>query len=299
MIFWMIAAVIAVLVILLVICVTLHCLLKKDISLINRELQLIYKTNTNKRLTTKTFDKEVCGLCNTVNNGLDKQKLIIMKNERSTREFRQAITNISHDLRTPLTSATGFMQMLKSDKTPEEKKAEYIDIVERRLKFLAELMNNLFEYTQIIEGNHITEEEDINICNELRNIISTYYENFTGKDFTVETSIPDTPVIVYCDLGAFQRIVQNLMNNVLVDYFSLTVDIDTNEIIFRNKISDPGKLDVGSLFQRFYKADYSRTSGTTGLGLAIAKELVQSMGGDIRAHVEKKVLSIHVCLKFK
>ncbi len=302
MTFWIMTAIIAVLAVLLVICVTLHCLLKKDISVLNQELQMIDRTNSNKRLTTGTFEKNVCKLCGTVNSVLDEQKHIVMESERSTREFRQAITNISHDLRTPLTSAAGFMQMLKSDKTPEQKKSEYIDIVEQRLNFLVVLMNHLFEYTRIIEGNIIPNEENVNISNELRNIISTYYESFTGAKFSVEIDIPDTPVIVYCDFGSFKRIVQNLIQNVLVHgtgYFHLAIDTDRQEIIFQNKIPNPENLDVESLFHRFYTADFSRTTGTTGLGLAIARELEQNMGGDIRAYAERDVLSIHVRLKFE
>ena len=132
----------------LIVCAALVVLLKRDIRLLNHTLRTIEKSDTNMRATTETFDKDISELCNTINDILDKQKQVIISSDKSNREFRQAITNISHDLRTPLTSAIGYIQMIKSGNTPDDKKREYLDVIENRLKSLANLMNSLFEYTQ-------------------------------------------------------------------------------------------------------------------------------------------------------
>jgi len=249
------------------------------------------------RATTETFDKNISELCNTVNDILNKQKKIIISSEKSNREFRQAITNISHDLRTPLTSAIGYIQMFKSGSTPDDKKREYLDIIENRLKSLSSLMNNLFEYTQIVEGKVAQNIEKINICNILRDTVSEYYGDFTSKNFSVEINIPEVPVYILYDANYFKRAVQNLIQNVLahgIEYFKLTVD--GTKIIFQNKVSNAGEIEADRLFDRFYTADLSRSSNTTGLGLAIVKEIVQNMGGEISACVENDMLSIRITI---
>jgi len=253
------------------------------------------------RATTETFDKNISELCDTINDILDKQKKIMAAGEKSNREFRQAITNISHDLRTPLTSAIGYVQMLKSGNTPDGKMQEYLNIVEYRLKSLSNLMNGLFEYTQIVEGKMSRNIEKVNVCNILRDTISAYYEDFSAKNFAVEVDIPDTPVYVLCDAGSLKRVAQNLIQNVLahgVERFKLTAEAQNNtvSVTFQNKVSDIGALDVERLFERFYTADLSRSGSSTGLGLAITKELIQNMGGEISAFVEKDTLIICLCL---
>jgi len=250
------------------------------------------------RATTETFDKDISKLCNTINDILDKQKIIIIASEKSNREFRQAITNISHDLRTPLTSAIGYIQMIKSGNTPDDKKREYLDVIENRLKSLANLMNSLFEYTQIIEGKVTQNIEKINVYNVLRDIISSYYDDFISKNFTIEANIPDLPVYILCDANYFKRAVQNLIQNVLahgIEYFKLTVD--GKNIIFQNKVSNAVEIEADRLFERFYTADLSRNSNTTGLGLAIVKEIVQNMGGNVNAYIENDMLSIFISMQ--
>jgi signal transduction histidine kinase len=247
--------------------------------------------------TTETVDKDVTELCLTINGILAKQKKIMAASEKSNREFRQAVTNISHDLRTPLTSAIGYIQMIKSGKTPDAKKLEYLDVIEQRLKSLSSLMNGLFEYTQIVEGKVTQNIEKVNICNVLRNIISDYYGDFMDKNFTVEIDIPDSPVYILCDAGSFKRIVQNLIQNVLIhgtEYFKLTVAGGT--VTYQNKVLNPETIDADRLFERFYTADLSRSGSTTGLGLAIVKEIARNMSGEVSAALEKDMLNICVYL---
>ena len=187
--------------------------------------------------------------------------------------------------------------MIKSGNTPDDKKREYLDIIENRLKSLSSLMNSLFEYTQIIEGKVTQNIEKINIYNVLRDTISSYYDDFMSKNFIVETDIPDLPVYILCDANCFKRAAQNLIQNVLahgIEYFKLTVD--GNAVIFQNKVSNAGAIEADRLFERFYTADLSRNSNTTGLGLAIVKEIVQNMGGNVNAYIENDMLSIRLII---
>jgi signal transduction histidine kinase len=279
----------------LILCAALVVMLKRDIKRLNQTLRTIEKTDTNMRATTETFDKDISGLCVTINDILEKQKKVMAASVKDNREFRQAVTNISHDLRTPLTSAIGYIQMIKSEKTPDEKKFEYFDVIEQRLKSLSNLMNGLFEYTQIVEGKVTQNIEKINICNVLRDISSDYYGDFIGKNFTVEIDIPDSPVYILCDAGSFKRMAHNLVLNVITHgagYFRLSVD--NNSIIFQNKVSNPAEIEPERLFERFYTADLSRSGNATGLGLAIVKEIARSIGGEVSASLENDMLTIYV-----
>ena len=264
--------------------------IKNDIKQLNKQLETIIKSDTNMRLTTETFDKDITELCNNVNAVLDERRRVAVESERSNTELKRAITNISHDLRTPLTSAIGYLQMAK-----ESGDLQHLNIIEERLKSLTTLMNALFEYTKIIEGRVEYNSEKLNLCNILRDILSQFYGDFTAKGFEVKIDIPDEPIYAICDKSAVERVVQNLVKNALKHGFGqFELTANTHELMFCNRVKDIVHLDVDKMFERFYTADLSRSSGNTGLGLAIARELAVGMGWRIMAETEGEVLVVRV-----
>ena len=267
--------------------------LKKDIRQLNKQLELIKISDTNARLTTETFDSDIVELCNSVNAVLDERREAVIKAETSNTELKRAITNISHDLRTPLTSALGYLQMAR-----KENDNEHLQIIEERLKSLTVLMNSLFEYTQIIEGKTEQIKEKVNVCNILRDVTARFYGDFINKGFEVKIEIPEEPIYVYCDPNALERAAQNLVKNALEHgYNQFELIADDKIIEFRNRVLNIDELDVNKMFERFYTADLSRNSGNTGLGLAITKELVESMGGKIIAEKENDMLNIRIIIR--
>jgi len=272
---------------------------KRDISAMNEKLEIIQENETNLRLTSSTFDKDVARLAVLVNATLDKERQLIILSERANREFKQGITNISHDLRTPLTSSLGYIQMMKTGNLAPEKEQKYIQIIESRLSDLSGLMNELFDYTQIMEGKIQPVLEKVNISNLLAETAFSYYEEFTQADFQVEMDISETPVVATLDPHLLQRVFQNLIKNVLShgsQYFSVKLLADERTVVFSNKIDKPNELDVERLFERFYTSDASRTSKRTGLGLAITKELIGQMNGEIWAELQGDLLSMYLRL---
>lgn len=282
----------------LALCIIYILMTKSNVRSLNKTLQSINSSDTNMLLTTASSDKDICSLIISINRLLESQKEIKALSQRESRDFKQAITNISHDLRTPLTSITGYVQLIKSDKTSQDKKDEYLLIVQERLVYLSQLLNSLFEYTKIIEGKSIFNIERVNVCNTLRDTISANYQGFIEKGFEVNLSITDEPLLCYCDNKALERVFGNLIQNALlhgIDYFEISVK--DGSIIFKNKVKNISELDVEMLFDRFYTADLSRSSKSTGLGLAIAKELLNKMGAEITAYSQNDLLAF--CIKLK
>jgi len=296
----MLIVIIVIISLLLAISVSYSFMLKKDIGELDKTLSQICKSNTNLQLTTSTFDKNISKLAGAVNDILEKQKAIRRKSEKANDELRQAITNISHDLRTPLTSVMGYIQMMGSDKTPENKKVEYLCIIESRLKVLSALMDELFEFTQIVEGHTALHMGKVNICNPMMDVISTFYDDFIAKQIVPQIDIPGNAVYAYCDVNALKRIAQNLLRNVLVHgdgNFRISIQADEPAIVFENSAADADNLDAERLFERFYTSDASRTRKHTGLGLAITKELTERMDGEITVQIKGKILLIKIRLR--
>lgn len=270
--------------------------IKRDMCAIKESLQRIKNTDTNIRLTTSTFDKSISGLICEMNEILDQQKGIRMDCERVNREFREGITNISHDLRTPLTSASGYIELIKSGNISEEKRLEYLEIAHGRLISLSHLMSQLFDYTQIIEKKFQLELESVDICELIREELVSCYDALIQGNFEVVANIPNEAILLITDRTHFQRVIQNLIGNVVkhgVDSF--VVKISSNGVMtFTNKVADVEMLEVERLFERFYTSDSSRNSQKTGLGLAITKAVVERMNGRIHAWLEGDMLSVEI-----
>ncbi|QVK20105.1 HAMP domain-containing histidine kinase [Mycoplasmatota bacterium] len=273
--------------------------MKNDIQSLNKSLRYIQENETNQLLTTTTFYKDICSLSSTMNEILEEKMKIRISSNKSNREFRQAVTNISHDLRTPLTSAIGYIQMIQSDKTEEYKKDEYLKIIEYRLKTLSNLTNDLLEYSSLIERNVPMHFEQININNLLRDTVSTFYDEFIDKNYKVSINIPFDSLYFMGDVVSFKRIFMNLIQNTLkygTEIFDVSLDQKKKTILFRNRIANAKGFDVEPLLNRFYTSDKSRSDKSTGLGLTIVKELITSMGGTIRTLVKDDFLIIEIGL---
>jgi len=283
--------------ILLALCLLRLFLLKRDIRQLSNKLSDIAHTDTNARLRTRTFDRSISDLLQSINAMLKKNRQDHFQAQRTEAALKRAITNISHDLRTPLTAARGYLQMLESADLDAETRARFLEIIRGRLDSLSVLMSNLFEFAKIIEGNTSFEIQDVNIANTLRDALSEAYRELEYKGFRVDADIPDTPVIYRCDPDALQRVLQNLLKNVCIhgkEY--LRIRLAGNQIEISNQADGLDKIDVEHIFERFYTSDASRNNQNTGLGLAIAKELTERMGGKLTASREGNVLTMQIVL---
>jgi len=270
---------------------------KSDIRQLGKRLSEIIATDTNARLTTQTFDKDIAALAKNANVLLAKSRSDFVKAQRLEADLKRAILNISHDLRTPLTSAKGYLQLLEAQgiSNPSNDTKRYQGIIRGRLDNLSALMDNLFAFSRALDENISTENE--NIGNILRDALTDSYAELESRGFAVESSISDTPMHCLCDKNALERVLQNLIKNAYVhgkEY--LRVVLWGNTIEIANKAEGLENLDVSRIFDRFYTADAARTHKRTGLGLAIAKELTERMGGKISARQEEDMLVVRISL---
>jgi len=270
---------------------------KRDLQLLKRDLAQIVASDTNMRLVTSTTDKDLVQFAAVVNDLLAQHRLVEREIKTANRKFKQGITNISHDLRTPLTSAKGYIGLIKT--APEDKRLAYLAIVEERLESLTYLMNQLFDYTQLVEGKRLLKLQKINLTDLIQNEMLSHYDVLTEQQFSVNLNIsPDCWLIT--DEELFRRLIQNLLANVLkhgTDF--IDVSLDEHGLVMKNKFDDGAELDMTQIFDRFYTNDESRQKGQTGLGLAIVKEIVTLIGGCIKAYVEKDVFVIEITFKNK
>jgi len=270
-------------------------LVKKDFQKIGEKLMEITSIETNTGLRTETFDEDISRLIEGINDMLQNNRQNYLEVQRMEVALKRAITNISHDLRTPLTSAKGYLQMAENDNLDRETQLRYLSIIHGRLDALTVLMDNLFAFSRAIEGD-ITLQR-VNICNLLRDTLVDNFAEIESKGFTVETDIPDAPIYCICDENALKRVVQNLITNAVVHGKSyLRVQISGTTIKIANKADDINHVDTNEIFERFYTADASRTGKRTGLGLAIVKELTEKMGGNISTSKVEGMLEICVHL---
>lgn len=253
---------------------------------------------SDREVYTLTRNTRMRELAMSVNRLMAAQKQREQKLRRADEAFKVSVTGISHDLRTPLTSVSGYLQLLGSERTAPEKKAEYLSIIERRLASLLTLLDELFEYTRL-ELDPPARAEKLNPASVLLEQLAMYYEDFVQRGLTPQIDVPESLPAVFCDRGNLERVFQNLIKNTLVHSTSgLGVEARAEKglvrVVFHNPVT--GAVDADRLFDRFYTADKSRAGGSTGLGLAIVKSLCENMGGRVGAEVTGGSLRIAVTI---
>ena len=202
------------------------------------------------------------------------------------------MTNISHDLRTPLTAILGYLELLEQEKKSESVKKS-LDVIENRAQALKELTQELFQYTVILAQDKLT-LEPIDLREVLEESILSFYGAMNEAEIVPELSITQSSVIRQSNRMAMARIFGNIIGNALKysdGDFSVELH-DDGQIIFKNHAGSLDKLQVEKLFDRFYTVQEAR--GSTGLGLSIARSLVEQLGGSILAEYEDGVLKIVV-----
>lgn len=260
----------------------------KDIS---KSLEFLAKNKSQMRIETSFRIKAFKNLSQNINNFLDsfhqKEKTYIL-NEKN---LQATITGLSHDIRTPLTSLDGYLQLLSKVDNPEDKE-KYLNIMSNRIKSLNKILDQLFTFVKLQEEEYRLDIEEVNLKKLGTETLLSFYEDFVKKDMEPRVDFPEKDIFIKANKDALERIFQNIYKNILEhgeNPLVLSLKETENQVIFMasNKIRPNEKISEENLFKEFYKGDKSRNSSSTGLGLSITKGLVKKLGGSIAAKVKE------------
>ena len=250
-------------------------------------------------------DDEITRLCAVIN------EMSVQLREKEEREKRQQrskdelITNVSHDLRSPLTSIIGYVELLK-ETGPEDRQrfAEYIEVVERRLTGLNGLINELFEYTKLNSADRLPDMEKRDVLELLRHILYEYKVLMEAEGLTLSWQLEAESHMAHINTRQMVRVFQNLLDNArryahrAAPVTVTAQDTGRLHICITNRVADPHGIEPDRIFERFYCGDRARSAPqSSGLGLAIVKRIVELHGGEVDASLQGQELSVHLFLK--
>lgn len=270
---------------------------KREFRRINKEI--INNLDEYINLKTTSIDKDVENLIQSINLIFDSKQKIVAEKKENEEKLRASITNMSHDLRTPLTSIIGYLQMIKSEKQSEADKKEYIEIVERRTKSLQQLINSFYDLSRIEGNEYKFNYKKVNLSNVLCENIAVFYNYFINNNIEPIIEVEENIKEIISDDVAISRIFSNLIGNMIKhggNFVKITLKQEDNLIVteFINNVTEVTEENLDKLFDRFYTVDNSRSDKNTGLGLYITKILVERLGYFIDAKMEEENLIIRI-----
>lgn len=277
--------------IIIILLIILIVSLIKKINYISKTVDEVMQGNFNQRIRFQNHIKPLNTLCIKINNLIMKMQKIFEKNKVNEDSIKKMISNISHDLRTPLTSMLGYMELVLNDTTlSEEEKKEYIKIVYNKGNHLYSLMEEFFQVSKLESKDVKLNIRKINISEIVRQNIISFFNELKKRNMEPQINIPEEDVYTFGDEKAVNRILSNLINNSLKygsegTMIGVNLTCDNNNVfisVWDNGAGIP-KEEIDYVFDRLYTVEKSRKLNlkSSGLGLTIVKKLVEALGGTI------------------
>ncbi|SDM81311.1 sensor histidine kinase [Sediminibacillus halophilus] len=267
---------------------TRQYLLKKEIKRMAGQLRAVNEQVTGKKVDIRFFDNDIEKLAKEINHQIDRTKKAKADKRKTENELKQAISYISHDIRTPLTTISGYLQFLESDQLSSEERKEYIGTVKKGVKRLQILLEDFFELSVIEQADYPMKLERVKLNPLLSEVLVGFYEEFKKRKIEPRFDRSEEEIMVMADPSAVKRVLENLVINA-VRHSSGDVSVQLEQtpasvhLTVSNSVDRLSEEDLVHLFDRFYKADQTRTGKGTGLGLPIAKSLMEKMNGSLTA----------------
>ncbi len=267
-------------------------LLRRSLDEIARQLGERLTQDTNSPIFLSTRDAHARRLAAELNIHLKELRRQRQRFQQGDTELKNAITNISHDLRTPLTAIQGYLDLLEREEQPENTR-RYLDSIQNRMEAMTRLTEELFRYSLAADLPELKlEPVDLRRC--LEESLVSFYAAMTQRGITPNISLPNTPVVRVLDSSAVSRIFGNIISNALKysdGDFSAALD-SRGTVAFFNSARGLDPVSAGKLFDRFYTVETGQ--GSTGLGLSIARLLTERLGGTIQAEYREERLYLTV-----
>ncbi len=256
-----------------------------------RELSEKLSEDTNTLISLSTSDREIRRLAAALNRELRTLRAQRLRYRQGDQELKDAVTNASHDLRTPLTAICGYLELLEREPMGDDAR-RYLDCIGERAQAMKQLTEELFRYSVALSTGSelVLEEVDLNAA--LEQAAAGFYAALTARGIQPAIHMPQARVIRSLDRAALSRILSNLFSNAL-KYSDGDLDVTltaAGSIAFSNAAKDLDPVQVGRLFDRFFSLEAARNS--TGLGLAIARTLAERMGGAVTAEHRQGRLTV-------
>ena len=268
-------------------------LLQKSMDEIARELGERLSSDTNNPIFLSTRDAHARKLAAELNVHLRELRRQRLRYENGDRELKEAVTNVSHDRRTPLTAIRGYLELLeREDNSPETER--YLALITDRTEAMRQLTEELLRYSVILSAAEEPMLEPVNIVSVLEESVAGFYGQLKERGIEPVIDLPEGVVIRQLDRGLLSRVFGNILSNALkysAGDLKIAMSVDGG-VSFSNAALDLDDVRVGRLFDRFFTVEAVR--GSTGLGLSIAKTLVERMGGTITAEYRSGTLTIRV-----
>lgn len=264
---------------------------RRQLSKINDIIVQIKQGNFNQRFRIQTNNHLLQELSGNLNRLIDNFQNTFERVKYLEDSRKQMISNISHDLRTPLTSLLGYIDMLQNeeDLTPEEVD-NYLEIVRNKGEHLSRLLQDFFEFSKLEAQDTLVKFNKVDIKARVEEIVLNFYQDFVNAGITPEISMPDQPVYVWGDDNSIERVLSNLLSNALKygkdgKVIGLNLKEDEDKVLL--EVWDRGKgikeEDLPHIFDRLYTGESSRNEKMrgSGLGLTIAQKLIEQINGEI------------------
>jgi len=290
--------------VLLVVCIGFEVYIirmKRELRNIKQELRATTDKSYNRQISVDLQDKDLIAMTTQLNKNLDYQKQLKLETEKAEKSIRKSVSDIAHDLRTPLTVMKGNLQMLRMEENLSEKGTQYVDACMLKADEMREMADDFFQLSLLESDLEEVELRRVDMTEGLLQFLATQEAVIRTKGMEPEVIFPQKSVFVLADDKLLDRMFGNLLNNVLRhakgDSFQIRLEeVEGRDcaITFANTVDSPETLQVEALFERTYRGEKARTGSGAGLGLYIVKLLAQKQKGRVRAQIKENILEISV-----
>lgn len=263
---------------------------RKQIREITSQLKDYNKQATEMKVNISLSNKHLEALAAEINQTIAGRVEANANTHRVERELKQAIAGMSHDLRTPLTSIIGYMQLMNNQELDESQKDEYLEIAQKRAIRLQKLLNDFFALSIVDSEDYPINLEAANINALVKETLLSYYDQFEAMSLQPTVKLTNEELVVLIDEHACKRILENLLSNATqhsAGNIRVSLEQQGNEavLIIKNRVNHAKQIREDKLFERFYTTDQTRQS-SRGLGLTIVQSLMNRQDGEITAEVQ-------------
>lgn len=268
-------------------------IMKNEINNIGKSISSIINTDTNNLITINTNDNELKKLANVLNKSLKELRKLELEYKNGSGELKSSITNISHDLRTPLTAIRGYLDLMNNTNLSKQQ-IKYLKIIDDKVKDLTELTEQLFDFSKTLDIQGELNRENLCINAILEDTLASFYSLFKAHNITPKIEICEESIIKSLNKNMLKRIFENIISNALkYSENDFCVKLYNNGTIeFSNETTKLDQVSLKKIFDRYYTVSNAKKSN--GIGLSIAKQLVDLSGGVIEAKYKNNRLFIKV-----